>query len=330
MFLWENGLRIREPELWLDSRRSRAFGFVSHAHTDHLGRHETTIATRATVALAGRPISKSRMMSLEFGQPEMIDAQTRVTLRPAGHLLGSSMIHIERDDESFLYTGDYKLRESLTAEIAEPVCADVLLCESTFGLPQFRFPAWREVTTQLIELVIEAMRRGRQPIVMGYALGKAQEIVRILTDAGLPVTEHDTVKTRSDIYEDYNVRLGARRKYIETDFHGERPLSLEERGVIVAPPQVVRAEFSAKFENPMTIMMSGWGLLKGAQFRYGVDHVLPLSDHADFDELLRLIEIVSPKRVYTTHGYRDCVDHLRARGINAKPAEPDRQMRLFD
>ncbi|HQY87539.1 MAG TPA: MBL fold metallo-hydrolase RNA specificity domain-containing protein, partial [Tepidisphaeraceae bacterium] len=284
----------------------------------------------ATVTLAERRISMKKTMALEFGKTESIDANTRVTLRPAGHVLGSAMIHVERDDETFLYTGDYKLRESLTAETAQPVRADVLLCESTFGLPQFKFPAWRDTAARLVELVTEALRAGRQPIVMGYALGKAQEIVKILTDAGLPVTEHGAVRNMSDIYERFDVSLGARRAYDADDFYGKKQLSLEERGVIVAPPQVARAAFTAKFENPLRIMMSGWGMLKGAQFRYGVDHVLPMSDHADFDELLRLIEVVSPKIVYTTHGYRECVDHLRKRGINAKPAEPDKQMLLFD
>ena len=76
--------------------------------------------------------------------------------------------------------------------------------------------------------------------------------------------------------------------------------------------------------------MSGWALLKGAQYRYGVDHVLPLSDHADFDELLELVDRVRPKQVYTLHGYPDFVDHLLARGIKAALAKPDPQLRLFE
>jgi Cft2 family RNA processing exonuclease len=76
--------------------------------------------------------------------------------------------------------------------------------------------------------------------------------------------------------------------------------------------------------------MTGWGLLKNAQYRYGVDLALPLSDHADFDELLELVERVHPKKIYTHHGYKEFADILRARGHDASLAEPDKQLMLFD
>ncbi|MEM6561807.1 MAG: MBL fold metallo-hydrolase RNA specificity domain-containing protein, partial [Planctomycetota bacterium] len=62
---------------------------------------------------------------------------------------------------------------------------------------------------------------------------------------------------------------------------------------------------------------------------YGVDLALPLSDHADYDELLTTIDIVQPKKVYTHHGFKEFADDLRARGIDAKLAKPPAQMELF-
>jgi hypothetical protein len=113
------------------------------------------------------------------------------------------------------------------------------------------------------------------------------------------------------------------------DFHGPRAIDLRARGVLVAPPQVARTPFVSRFKHPLRIIMTGWALLKGANYRYGVDHALPLSDHADFDELLQLVDIVQPKKVYTHHGYPEFAEVLRRRGIDACLACPDPQLSLF-
>ncbi|MEM6313636.1 MAG: MBL fold metallo-hydrolase RNA specificity domain-containing protein, partial [Planctomycetota bacterium] len=215
------------------------------------------------------------------------------------------------------------------APTAEPPQADVLVMESTYGKPLFRFPPAAEVRERLVDAVTDALAEGRQPIVYGYALGKAQEIVRVLTDAGFPVTEHGAVRRLSDLYESFGVPLGHRRTYDRWDFHGKRQLPLEERGVLVAPPNAARGSFTAQFDNPFRVVLTGWSLFPNAIYRYGVDLALPLSDHADYDELLTTIDIVQPKKVYTHHGFKEFADDLRARGIDAKLAKPPAQMELF-
>lgn len=330
MIAWRDGLLVEPVDLWLDSRKPRRLCFVSHAHTDHLGEHDHAIATPETVKLASRRISSDAYSIIPFGKTLEVFPGFSACLHSAGHVLGSAMLHLVAPDSSLLYTGDFKLRPGLTVPPARPVRADILICESTYGLPHFRFPPRQLVIEQLLELVHSAFRDGRQPILLGYSLGKAQEITRILTDSGINVTEHGAVANISDQYESLGVPLGKRRRYVADDFHGPAALDLPERGCLVAPPQVARTGFVDKFDNPLTIMLSGWGLLKNARFRYGVNEVLPLSDHADFDELLELVEIVRPKRVLTVHGYNEFAEHLRARGIDARPARPDAQLRLFD
>jgi len=164
---------------------------------------------------------------------------------------------------------------------------------------------------------------------MGYSLGKAQEICRILTDVGLNVTLHGAPHALCAIYERFGVTLGRYRRYAFEDFHGERALDLRERGVLVAPPSCARSSLVTRFDNPCRIILTGWALLKGAIYRYGVDYALPLSDHADFDELIELVERVRPKKVFTHHGYREFAEHLRQRGLDAEPARPDAQLLLF-
>lgn len=329
MIDWDNGLCVRQGELYLDSRRPRSKCFVSHAHTDHLASHELAIATPQTLDIAKLRTHFASQISLPLGQRyPLTDAE--ICLYSAGHVLGSAMLHWSGSEGSFLYTGDFKLRPCLTVPPAQPVRADWLIMETTYGKPFFRFPPRQQVISELLDRVAEALTNGFQPIVLGYALGKAQELIRILTDAGFPVTEHGAVAMLSAIYDRHGVNPGPRRRYRSADFKGPSALTLEERGVLVAPPNVARSGFVEQFEKRVTLMCSGWGLLPGASYRYGVDHVLPLSDHGDFDELIELVERVNPRKVLTLHGFTDFADHLRARGIDATTAKPDPQLRLFN
>lgn len=332
MLTWAPDLRLTGNNLYLDSRIPRAACFVSHAHSDHLGLHEQTICTPATAAFAEHRVGPcGNTVRLDYDAPEHpFDADTSLRLLPAGHVLGSAMLHVTRPEGTLLYTGDFKLRESLTVPAARPARADVLVMESTYGQPMFRFPAWRSVADELLGIVEDALRSGRQPIVLGYSLGKGQEITRILTDAGHNVTLHGAVHAMSEIYGRLGVPLGSYRRYAFADFHGPAALDLRERGVLVAPPNCARSGFCTRFENPCRVVMTGWALLKNAIYRYGVEHALPLSDHADFDELMELIDVVQPKKIFSHHGYREFVDVLRARGLDAELARPDDQLSLFD
>jgi Cft2 family RNA processing exonuclease len=325
----QDGLKIENSSLHLDARDGRGLCFVSHAHSDHLGPHEHAVCTPETAVLAERREQFQRVTPLDYCRPHALDCDLELTALRAGHILGSAMLHVRRGDQSLLYTGDFKLRPCATVPCADVRPADVLVMESTYGLPFFRFPAREAVVGQLLEIVERALRDGRQPIVMGYSLGKSQEIVRILTDGGHRVTVHGAVFHNNQAYERLGVPLGAYRKYAAEDFHGPAALDLRERGVLVAPPQVARSGFVTRFEKPCRVMMSGWGLMKNAIYRYGVDHALPLSDHADFDELLELVERVGPRKIYTVHGYREFAETLRRKGLDAQCAVKDPQLNLF-
>ncbi len=332
LLTWDSDLLIPAAGLYLDARTPRAMSFVSHAHTDHLccdGHHGRSIATEPTAALSEHRLGPGEVLALEYRAEHSLDAETRIRLLPAGHVLGSAMLHLSRPEGTLLYTGDFKLRHSLTVPAADPTPADTLVMESTYGQPHFRFPPWRQTADELVARVAAALKEGRQPIVMGYSLGKAQEIVRILTDAGIVVTCHGAVAGINRLYERFGVHLGRYRRYAAEDFHGPAALDLAQRGALVAPPQVARSGFVTRFERPFRVMMSGWALLKGSQYRYGVDCALPLSDHADFDELMELIERVAPRKIFAHHGYKHFVDLLKSRGFDASLARPDPQLSLF-
>ena len=176
MLDWADDLRVSGTDLYMDSRRPRGRCVVSHAHSDHLpqgGGHARAFATPATAALAGyhtgmgsgeasvTPLDYRTALRLEDDAGNC-GGPTTLRLLPAGHVVGSAMVHVTRPCGTMLYTGDFKLRESLTVDAAaDPEPADVLVMESTFGLPLFRFPPWREVADELVELVESAFQIGR-------------------------------------------------------------------------------------------------------------------------------------------------------------------------
>ena len=352
LFEWKDDLKLAGLPWHLDSRKPRPNCLVSHAHSDHLcygdrgpdpdlsKLHGRVICTPETAAIGQYRCGLAQTIETHpYGEPFDLRGGATGTLVPAGHVLGSAMTFVERDRGTLLYTGDYKLRHSRTIPHAEPRQADVLVMESTYGSPYFNFPPAEQVEQQLIDLVGQAFRDGNQPVVHGYSLGKSQENLKILTDAGFNVTMHGAIWRMTEFYRQFGVDLGRDdqlRPYKKGDFVGETQLDLEERGVLICPPREARGAMTSQFgDKVVRIMMSGWALSNGATFRYGVEHALPLSDHASWDELVETIELVRPRHVVAHHGFADFPDHLHKLGLPAKLgfdvrlAKPPAQLELF-
>lgn len=317
MFHWEAGLKLTKADLAIDFRRRQPRAFVSHAHADHMARHELALCTPETSALY--QFRLGRRPTLEIPYRTAIDwGGLRLTLYPAGHCLGSAMLLAEDGDQSLLYTGDFKLGESATAPRAELPRADILVMESTYGHPDYRLPPRDTAIAQLLEAVRAVLADGRTPVVEAYALGKAQEVTRLLTQAGLSVVQERHAYAISQIYESFGVRLDC-----QGPWEGRRP---EPGCVLVVPPGCGRWERDSQV---VRFAVTGWGVDPRAKYRLGVEQVIPLSDHADYDELLEAVRIVSPRKIYCTHGPESFVDRLCDEGFDAHPLGQATQRRLF-
>ncbi|TWU00727.1 Ribonuclease [Botrimarina colliarenosi] len=327
MFTYEDGLLLTRARLWVDVRRRQARSFVSHAHADHMARHQLALCTPETGRLyqarLGGP-GRGRLPVQEMRLGEAVDhGGLRLTALGAGHCLGSAMLLADDGERSLLYTGDFKLGESLTAAPCEPRHADWLVMESTFGRPEYRLPPRREVIERLLEVVHEAFAAGRTPVIHAYALGKSQEVTKILTTHGVPVLQHPVVWEMSRVYEACGVTLATGDADVAR-YEG-RPL---QGHAVVTLPKGMKNHRVAGLGPVTSIAVTGWAAGK-APYRLAVDHALPLSDHADFTELLEFVERVEPSRVLCTHGPRSFVDELCSRGWNAEPLAPEPQGRLF-
>src|SRR5688500_4941569 len=199
MFHYDGGLKITAIDLAVDLRRRQPRGFISHAHTDHMARHELAFCTPATAALYQRRFGERPTRPMPFGETLEL-AGFRLSAHPAGHVLGSAMLLVDDGFQRLLYTGDFKLAPSRTAEAAATPRADVLVMESTYGDPRYRLPPREESVAQLVAIVLRTLALGRTPVVEAYVLGKAQEVIRILVDHGVSVVQHRLVHEISQVY----------------------------------------------------------------------------------------------------------------------------------
>ncbi|WP_048148423.1 MBL fold metallo-hydrolase [Palaeococcus ferrophilus] len=279
----------------LDS--STRFAFQSHAHTDHFVSGEVIFATRATKFLSH--LRKGGFYrEVPFGKTFYI-GDIKAKLYPAGHMLGSAGIKLWLENGTLFYTGDVKWYKLRTAEKSRFPRADFLVIEATFGVPHHTFPSPREAEKKLVAFVEEALDRGKRPTLYVNQMGKAQEVMKILDVHGYTVRPSREMLKVARVYSKFGVTFGN----------------------ILGDGEVVLRSFrSPRVENsfsPWELTVSGFGTLK-------------LSNHADFWELMRIVEKVNPEKVLTVYGHaREFARILNGLGYEAEPIAPDEELRLF-
>ena len=318
---YERGVYLPNEEIWLDPRDAQPFAFVSHAHSDHIAPHDEIIVSERTARLMqARMPGERREHVLNFGEKQTIRGLD-ITLIPAGHIFGSAQFFLETKDGSLLYTGDFKLRPGRSAEPAEWRQAQTLIMETTFGLPRYRFPPTEQIVGQIVAFCRDALETDAIPVLLGYSLGKAQEILCALSDAGLKPMLHGSVHQMTRIYEQFGQSFCEYERYNANQVAGK---------VLICPPSTNRSRMLEKIKNKRVAMISGWAVDPSAIYRYQVDAAFPLSDHADYTDLLRYVELVKPERVLTLHGFAaEFARDLRERGIEAWALSEENQMELM-
>ncbi len=310
---FQRGLYLPELDLWLDPWDAKPRAFVSHAHADHFARHEKTLCSDVTASLLQRRfrVAAEKLESAPFQVPITQDG-FRLRLLPAGHIFGSAMIHITRtkDNASLLYTGDFKTRRGRTAEAANFLTADTLILETTFGLPHYEFPHLLEIEASILRFIDDAFADGEVPVLVGYPFGKAQEALALLAENNIPTVLHPTVAEATTACRE----AGCEALPEPLVFDGHAPAG----HVIIIPPNAIRSKLMRGLKAKRTAMLTGWALQSGSKYRYRVDEVIPLSDHADYPGLMECIKRVRPKKILTVHGFtKEFAAELRIKGMDA-------------
>lgn len=318
--LRRGGLVLQGTPLWFDARTKSPVAFVSHAHSDHIARHQRVIATPETLALMAHRLGPLEATTpFRYGET-LGHEDLHLECFSAGHVFGSAQIRVTRSDgHRLVYTGDVSLEPALTAQAAPVLSCETLIIESTFGHPKYRFPPRAQVYDEVADWSRRQLARGVRPILLAYSLGKSQETIRQLAVRGLKVCAHPKIHEVAEIYEQLGMPVGARR------FDG----AFLEDEVGLFPP--FRRGDSLAHVGPRSLAaLTGWALEPWGARRSGADVAFPVSDHADFPSLVAYAQKSGAREVITVHGFAaELAKELRGLGVFARAVTEQVQMVLL-
>jgi putative mRNA 3-end processing factor len=311
------GLYCPPGDFHIDPVRPVARAVITHGHSDHArAGHGAVLATKETLAIMGARYGEGFTQSAQavrYGDPVTIGG-VRVSLAPAGHVLGSAQTVVEHGGKRMVVSGDYKRRRDSTCAPFEVVPCDVFISEATFALPVFRHPDDAGEIAKLLKSVAQFPERTH--LVGAYALGKAQRIIRLLREAGYgePIFLHGAMERLCALYKSLGVDLGELRSATvaaKDEFAGR---------IVIGPPSAFHDKWARRFADPLIAFASGWMRIRQRAKQSGVELPLIISDHADWDELTATVKEVAPQELWITHGRDDAL--ARWADLNSVKARP--------
>lgn len=308
------GLYCPAGDFHIDPWRPVARAVITHAHADHARRGHAAYLAHAASAGVLRARLGDDIALQTVGYGEVLDCGgVRVSLHPAGHVLGSAQVRLEHRGEVWVVSGDYKVEADATCAPFEPVRCHTFITESTFGLPLYRWRPQAAVLADIHAWWQANAAAGRASVLYAYAFGKAQRLLAGLDPARGPLVVHGAVEAVNQAYRAAGVRLPATRRVGD----GLGPADLR-RALVIAPPSVQGTPWLRRFGAYADAMVSGWMQLRGTRRRRGVDRGFALSDHADWPGLLQAIGASGASCVRVTHGQvAPLVRYLTEQGLEA-------------
>ena len=290
------------------------FTFISHAHTDHLCKKTSTTENnhKILVSKATSLIAQARGYRLD----DVTEVCDGFQLINTGHILGSRGLLIGNE---LYYTGDISIRERSFMKPADIPSAHTLIIESTFGRPEYVFPNLVEIIHKTNGIISEMYNLGVPVLLMGYPVGKAQ-LLATLFGHWDPIFVHDSIDKMNSVY----MELGINLKDMATHSIAEKKglLAKNKPWLMIAPLNAARSNFVKLMKQrygAVTIGFSGWAIDRRYKFMMDLDYTMPMSDHCDFPELVKVVRACNPKKIYTFHGFSvEFAASLRKIGFDAE------------
>jgi len=310
----DRGLYCPAGDFHIDAWRPVTRTIITHAHSDHArrgSRHYLT-APDGVQVLRKRMGIDATIDAVEYGTSLDING-VKLSLHPAGHVLGSSQVRIERDGEVWVFTGDYKRQADPTCRPFELVRCNTLITECTFGLPIFRWRDPQHVADEINRWWRGNVDIGRTSLLLAYTLGKAQRVLAGLDPTIGPILLHGAVHAMVEAYRETGVPLPP------TEYaSAENAKAHKGKAIVIAPPSTMGSPWIRKFSPISDGIASGWMQVRGFRRRRSADRGFVLSDHADWPALMTTIDETGCTRVIATHGYTaPLVRYLKERGMEA-------------
>jgi len=298
------GLYCEPGDFFIDPLTPAARAIITHGHSDHArAGNGAVLATKETLAIMRQRFGETAVISpqaLGYGETLRL-GEVRVTLHPAGHILGSAQVALDYRGRRIVISGDYKRRPDPTCQPFEPQPCDVFVTEATFGLPVFRHPPDRDEIDKLLHSL--RLFAERAHLIGVYPLGKCQRVILLLRHQGYeePIYLHGGLQAACTLYEQLGIALGPLLPVIGASRD-------ELRGkIVLAPPSAAAEPWARRLPDPVVAQASGWMRVRQRARQRGVELPLVISDHADWDELVATIEEIKPGEIWITHGAEEAL-----------------------
>ncbi len=312
--LTPDGLYCEAGDFHIDPWRPVARAVITHAHGDHAqwGSRRYFTAAEGVGVLRARLGPDAAIHGVAWG--EVVERRgVRVSLHPAGHILGSAQVRIEHRGEVWVVTGDYKTERDPTCAPFEPLRCHTLVTESTFGLPIYRWRPQAEIFAEIDGWWRGNVAAGRTSVLFAYALGKAQRLLAGVDASIGPILLHGAMARFTRAYREAGVALPEARWADDAAIKATKGAAL-----VLAPPSAQGSSWMRRFDPSSTAFASGWMQIRGARRRQALDRGFAISDHADWDGLLATVRETGAERMWVTHGYSAILARwLREQGLDA-------------
>ena len=293
------GMYCPQGRFYIDPWLPVDYAVITHAHADHARKGMTSYLCHPLTA----PVLKLRLgaeisiQTLPYDQVLMING-VKISFHPAGHIIGSAQVRMEYKGKIVVVSGDYKLQDDGLTTPFEPVRCHEFVTESTFGLPIYNWRSVNELNGNISDWVLNNSSNGITSILVGYALGKAQRIMRAVEGIG-KIYVHDAVHHINKAFLQSRIILP---EYQRIDFT-DRPKDLSS-SILLVPPALLDSKVLKGIPSAYTAICSGWMQVRGARRWRSADAGFALSDHADWQGLLNAIRATEAEKVYVTHGFK--------------------------
>ncbi len=308
----DKGIYCEAAGVYLDPWKPVEKAIITHGHADHSKwGHKKYITHHSNIPIITHRLGDINVSGKSWSESFTIN-NVKFSLHPAGHILGSSQIRVEHKGEVWVFSGDYKTEnDGLTSEF-EPVKCNTFITECTFGLPAFKWQKQHKVFSEINQWWAQNKAEGKTSVLFGYSLGKAQRLLKNLDDSVGKIYTHGAIENMTNV-------LRPQISFPETQLITRETSKKELIGnMVLAPPSAHGSTWIRKMVPYETATASGWMAFRGARRRRAVDKGFVLSDHCDWNGLLKAISATGATKIVCTHGYSEIFSrYLREKGFDA-------------
>jgi len=309
----DKGLYCPVGDFYLDPWRPVQNAIISHAHSDHAkAGHNHYLSHPLTARIMLARLGQNDYQTLDWNKSITINS-VKVSLHPAGHILGSSQIRLEHNGEVWVFGGDYKTENDGISSAFEAVKCHSFITESTFALPIYNWKPQQEIFDDVQQWVLKNKAAGKTSVLIAYSLGKAQRLLPCLAAITPDIYVHGAVWNMHQALLSTGLQLPPVIRITS-----ETPKEVLKASVVIAPPSADGTPWMKRL-NPYAVgVCSGWMQVRGHARRRNVDAGFALSDHADWKGLLQAIKATGAEKVFATHGFQSALSrYLMGEGIEA-------------